>query len=292
MPHAVRLLLGDVMGHDKRAADTAAEVARAFRQYAAHPDPLQVVAARLHAFVAGRADRGGANGEEFVTAQFVSLPSGAAGGDEAQIVCCGHPPPLLLRDGRATLLDALPPSPPLGLLDMVGFSPRADLLGARPGDSVLLYTDGVSEAYDASGRPYPLAERAVALSAQAETASRHGGASSRLPELLRDDLLYHVGGNLRDDATLLHLRFADAQADAQADVHAGTYAGTYAAGTRAEGPAAGTTVTGATGTAEVNVSGATGAGVVGTDVTMPPLCLINNISATGFGLPADGSGPA
>lgn len=262
VPHAVRLLLGDVMGHDRRAADTAAEVARAFQQFAADPEPLQVVAARLHAFVAGRADKGGGNGEEFVTAQFVSLPNGTAGGDEAQIVCCGHPPPLLLRDGRATLLDALPPSPPLGLLDMVGFSPRADLLGARPGDSVLLYTDGVSEAYDASGRPYPLAERAVALSAQAETAGRHVGASSRLPELLRDDLLDHVGGNLRDDATLLYLRFADAQADAQAGAHAGTHA---------ESPAAGATVTRATSAAEVNISGTTGAGVVGTDVTHAPV---------------------
>ena len=70
-PHAVRLLIGDVMGHDPRAAQTAAEVARAFRRLAVRPDPLQVVAARLHAFVADHAD-----GEEFVTAQFVSIPDG------------------------------------------------------------------------------------------------------------------------------------------------------------------------------------------------------------------------
>ena len=133
-PHGVRLLIGDVMGHDQRAAQTAEKVTRAFRRIAAGPDPLQVVAARLHAFVAEHAD-----GEEFVTAQFVSIPNGD---DDAQIVCCGHPPPLLLRDGRVTALDVLPPSPPLGLLDMGGYSPHADLLGARAGDSVLLYTGG------------------------------------------------------------------------------------------------------------------------------------------------------
>ena len=204
-PHAVRLLLGDVMGHDQRAAQTAAEVTRAFRQLAAHPDPLQAVAARLHAFVADHAD-----GEEFVTAQFVSVPNSDSG--EAQIVCCGHPPPLLMRGGQVTLLDALPPSPPLGLLDMGGYVPRADLLGAGAGDSVLLYTDGVSEAYDTAGRPYPLAERAAALSVKTKAAK-----DDPLPELLRDDLLEHVGGDLRDDATLLHLRFADAQAGAQAE---------------------------------------------------------------------------
>jgi serine phosphatase RsbU (regulator of sigma subunit) len=213
-PHAVRLLIGDVMGHDPRAARTAAEVARAFRRLAADPDPLQVVAARLHAFVADHAD-----GEEFVTAQFVSIPD--SDDAEAQIVCCGHPPPLLLRDGRVTALDALPPSPPLGLLDMGGYSPHADLLGARAGDSVLLYTDGVSEAYDGHGRPYPLAERAAALStrprsravSQEERAEEPRAEAGELPELLRDDLLDHVGGDLRDDATLLYLRFADARAE-------------------------------------------------------------------------------
>ena len=204
-PHAVRLLLGDVMGHDTRAAQTAAEVVRAFRRLAAHPDPLQVVAARLHAFVAGRADGEGPEGEEFVTAQFVSIPNDDE--DDPQIVCCGHPSPLLLRDGRVTLLDALPPSPPLGLLDMGGCSPHADLLGARPGDSVLLYTDGVCEAYDARGVPYPLAERAAALSARTDAAGGCPEDSGRLPELLRDDLLEHVGGELRDDATLLMLRW-------------------------------------------------------------------------------------
>ena len=207
-PDAVRLLIGDVMGHDPRAAQTAAEVTRAFRQLAAYPDPLPVVAARLHAFVADHAD-----GEEFVTAQFVAIPNSDA---EAQIVCCGHPPPLLLRGGQVTALDALPPSPPLGLLDIGGYSPHADPLGACAGDSVLLYTDGVSEAYDTRGRPYPLAERAAALVARPRAGEPAEEASGRLPELLRDDLLDHVGGDLRDDATLLYLRFADARADCRA----------------------------------------------------------------------------
>ncbi len=208
-PRGVRLLIGDVMGHDARAAQTAAEVARAFRRIAVRPEPLQVVAARLHAFVAEHAD-----GEEFVTAQFVSIPDND---DEVQIVCCGHPPPLLLRGGLVTALDTLSPSPPLGLLDMGGYSPRADLLGARAGDSVLLYTDGVSEAYDDHGLAYPLAERAAATAARARADQGREQRGDRLPELLRDDLLDHVGGQLRDDATLLHLRFADPQAAAPAE---------------------------------------------------------------------------
>ncbi|MGH3252289.1 MAG: PP2C family protein-serine/threonine phosphatase [Trebonia sp.] len=209
---AVRLIIGDVMGHDPRAARTAAEVTRAFRHLAARPDPLPVVAVRLHAFVASHAD-----GEEFVTAQFVSIPNA---GDEAgpQIVCCGHPPPLLLRDGRVIPLDALPPSLPLGLLDLGGRRPQAGPLGARAGDRLLLYTDGVSEAHDEHGRPYPLAERAAAFSARSRADEPRGEVSDRLPELLRDDLLDHVGGDLRDDATLLCLRFDAAPAERRATV--------------------------------------------------------------------------
>jgi serine phosphatase RsbU (regulator of sigma subunit) len=203
-PDAVRLLIGDVMGHDPRAARTAVAVTRAFRRLAASPDPLPVLAARLHDFVAGLAvDLGG---EVFVTAQFIAIPVAAAG--RPQIVCCGHPPPLLLRAGQVTALDARPPSPPLGLLDLGGYPPRADPLGARPGDCVLLYTDGVSEARDSRGRPYPLAERAAALSEPSAAPGHQGDDGTRLPELLADDVLSHVGGRLHDDATLLCLRFA------------------------------------------------------------------------------------
>jgi serine phosphatase RsbU (regulator of sigma subunit) len=207
-PGAVRLLIGDVMGHDARAAATALAVADAFRRLAVHPDPLQVIAARLHAFVADRAAdeaTGKAADEEFVTAQFISIPTGDDG--EPQIVCCGHPAPLLLRDGRVTPLDALPPSAPLGLLDLGEHAPRADLLGAGPGDGLLLYTDGVSEAYDAQGRLYPLAERVAALGSRRSP----DGPGASLPALLRDDLLRYVGGDLRDDATLLYLSFASAK---------------------------------------------------------------------------------
>jgi serine phosphatase RsbU (regulator of sigma subunit) len=211
-PGAVRLLIGDAMGHDARAAATALAVADAFRRIAVHPDPLQVIAARLHAFVADRAADGAtgeAADEEFVTAQFISIPSGDDG--EPQIVCCGHPAPLLLRGGRVTPLDALPPSAPLGLLDLGDHAPRADLLAAAPGDGLLLYTDGVSEAYDEQGRLYPIAERVAALGSRS-SAYGHDGRDESLPELLRDDLLGYVGGDLRDDATLLYLSFASARA--------------------------------------------------------------------------------
>jgi serine phosphatase RsbU (regulator of sigma subunit) len=216
-PGAVRLLVGDVMGHGERAARTAAEVTRAFRELAGRAEPLQAVATRLHAFVAAR---DGEEGEEFVTALLVSVPMGDD--EDAEIVCCGHPQPLLLRGGQATPLDALSPSPPLGLLDLAGTQARAGLLGAGPGDGVLLYTDGVTDARDADGRPYPLAERAAALS----------GSGRSLLESLRADLLDHAGGTLRDDATMFHLRLSSTSARHGGDRAPGTCGSTGTRPTR------------------------------------------------------------
>lgn len=195
-PSAVRLLIGDVMGHGAKAAATAATVTRAFARLAARGDPPDAIMMRLDQLVASRA------GEEFVTAQVISVPQDRRA--EPEIVCCGHPPPMLLGEGRASFLDVVAPAPPLGLLGMTAQKARADLLGAGPGDSLLLYTDGVTDACDSRGRPYPLAERATALG----DAARSGGAPV-LPALLAS-LMRHTGGVLRDDATLLHLAFGGA----------------------------------------------------------------------------------
>lgn len=216
-PAAVRLLIGDVMGHGPDAIRIAAQVTCAFTRLAAHAeDPAQVVAARLDRLVAGLDGTGPGNGtgadgadhrEEFVTAQFIDIPRN--GDAEARIVCCGHPPPLMLRGGAATFLDAIPPGPPLGLLDLAAVFPHPVPLGARPGDTVLFYTDGVTEARDRDGTLYPLPDRAAAIAG--DRPRERGGPGRSLVQTLAADLLAHVGAALRDDATLMSLRLAEAR---------------------------------------------------------------------------------
>jgi serine phosphatase RsbU (regulator of sigma subunit) len=185
-PFGVRVIIGDVMGKGLLAVERAADVVGAFRELAQNEEKLPGAALRLDAFLA-RLDASG----EFVTGLLIGLPKGES---TAELVCCGHPPPLILRDGQATFLEALSPTPPLGIMRLAGGECQSDTFSFGPGDRLLLYTDGVSEARDGQGRFYPLAERATAL-------FRHDPVSYL--EALEADLLEHVGGHLDDDAALL-----------------------------------------------------------------------------------------
>jgi len=104
------------------------------------------------------------------------------------------------------------PAPPLGLLAL-GDTSKAQLCCAlEPDDELLLYTDGVTEARDASREFYPLDERVKALAPQARPKLtntgkiRANGSAPSLLDLVRDDLLRYVGAPPDDDAALLLVR--------------------------------------------------------------------------------------
>ncbi len=193
-PFGVRLFLGDVRGKGLAAVETVADVLGVFRDAARCEADLTAVARRIDAALARRPAGEEALTAEFVTAVLVGIPDT---GEVATVVNCGHPPPLLRHRGRIT--EVLPPrySPPLALLGMVGDRYPAGELPLERGDVLLLYTDGLSEARDAAGRFYPLADGLEAL-------------PEREPEELLDLLLADVrrfaGGGFDDDAAVLAVR--------------------------------------------------------------------------------------
>lgn len=117
----------------------------------------------------------------------------------------GHPPPLLLRDGRMVKELTRPPRLPLGITAPAGTPP--DVVGheqLEPGDRVLFYTDGITEARDEHGRFFG-EERLIDMAERAE--------QDRLsaPETLRRlaaAVMAHQQERLQDDATLLLLDWA------------------------------------------------------------------------------------
>jgi len=189
----VRAIVGDVQGKGLDAIGTAAAMIGAFRE-AAHEEPgLPQLASRL----AEPLDRApGGDGERFVTA--VLLCAGPDGGTE--IVNCGHPSPLLLR-GSAPPRPLDPPGrvPPLGILPPDQVRPPVLSVRLRPGDRILLYTDGVIEARDPAGRFYPLIKRLPRVLP---------GEPGEVLERLNIDVLRHVGSRLDDDAAMMLLEYA------------------------------------------------------------------------------------
>ncbi|MDH6114895.1 serine phosphatase RsbU (regulator of sigma subunit) [Kitasatospora sp. MAP12-15] len=190
-PHGVRILLGDVQGKGLGAVDTAADVLGAFREAARTEADLAVVAERLDSALAR-----GSTSDRFVTAVLVGLP-GRSG--VAEVVNCGHPAPMLRVRRTGAVSEVQPPgfAPPLGLRELTGEHYLVREVELHPGDLLLLYTDGVSEARDAGGVFYPLATRLATLPAHDP-----GGL---LDQLLADVEAYVVGG-LTDDAALLAVR--------------------------------------------------------------------------------------
>ncbi|MEU4999522.1 PP2C family protein-serine/threonine phosphatase [Streptomyces sp. NPDC021622] len=191
-PFGVRLIMGDVMGKGMQAVGTAMDALGAFRELARCEAKLPMVAQRMDAALAHRE-----SSEDFVTALLLGTSDGDGSVD---LVCCGHPPPLLIRARRATFVDALPPSPPLGLFGLQDEWCRSSSVPLVSGDRLLLYTDGVTEARDDAGDFYPLEERAVAL---------YDEDPGVFLDALSADLTQHTKGRQIDDAALLLVDFGD-----------------------------------------------------------------------------------
>jgi serine phosphatase RsbU (regulator of sigma subunit) len=200
-PFGIRLLIGDVMGTGPLAHRTGLSVLDAWRELAWAEPSLADIAVRLHALIA-RSD----HPERFVTALLVNFPAtpdtDRATGSWMELVCCGHPPPLLLRGGSAAVIQPCP-APPLGLLDLADGWCQASMFPVGEGDQLLLYTDGVSEARDAAGRFFPLAERTAQALSPSGAAPPDGVAGPHLLDALVAGLHDHVGGQARDDVLLL-----------------------------------------------------------------------------------------
>lgn len=184
-PTGARALVADVRGHGLTAAPLAGAVLASFRTACTRPglSLLEVARAVDHAVELLAED------EQFATALFIDL----ADDGWAQVVSCGHPPPLR-RDasGQVTALSPREHTTPLGMSPNL----RSDTFVLAAGDRLVAYTDGLLEARDDDGQFLALDQHVGALTATtAEAAAR---------ELLLAAEA-HVGGPLTDDVAVLVL---------------------------------------------------------------------------------------
>jgi phosphoserine phosphatase RsbU/P len=115
----------------------------------------------------------------------------------------GHNAPLLVScqdDGRRALAWLRPTAPAVGLVDGIIF--QVARVRIHPGDALLLYTDGVTEAIDGQDQDYGTVRLAELFTRMAEAPARE------ILNEVRQDLERFVDGQpLKDDTTLVVCKF-------------------------------------------------------------------------------------
>lgn len=184
-------MVGDVTGHDMHAAATMGQLRSLLRALAWSHDAAPSELLRL----LDKANDGlglRASG----TAVLVRLDRVKRGGGTYEVTwsSAGHPPPLVLRrDGSVDRLDARSDMM-LGVVPSIRRTDHATLL--RPGETLLLYTDGLTEQHSASDDE--------ALSGLEKTlASLADTATAALPVTLVRRL---IGQDQHDDVAVLAVR--------------------------------------------------------------------------------------
>jgi serine/threonine protein phosphatase PrpC len=120
-------------------------------------------------------------------------------------ITCGHPPALLLRGGNVVKsLESAPNAPiGLGLLD----EPVVGQERLEPGDRLILYTDGVTEARDREGNFFGT-EKLVQFAARQASSAR---PAAEMLRRLNHAILAHQEGELQDDATTVMVEWLSDQ---------------------------------------------------------------------------------
>ncbi|GAB2734985.1 PP2C family protein-serine/threonine phosphatase [Streptomyces bullii] len=202
-PHGTRVLVGDVQGKGLGAVETAAALLGTFREAAYHERDLATVADRLetrmlrhrdHATALGRDD-----GDRFATAVLIGFSDDAP--DAVDAVLFGHEPPLAVGPSGVRALPA-GDGLPLGFGALGAGPPPVRRLPLAPSETLLIVTDGVTEARDADGAFYRLGD-AVGRAVRQDPRLAE---PARLVAFVRDGTLRHCGGHLGDDTTVFAVR--------------------------------------------------------------------------------------
>ncbi|HJD82350.1 PP2C family protein-serine/threonine phosphatase [Kitasatospora aureofaciens] len=212
-PFGARVVLGDVQGKGLPAVSTAAALVGCFREAAFREPDLATLASRLEERVHRQnllASRLGEEEERFVTAVVIWFPDDAP--EEIQSVNFGHDSPHVLGpDG----VRKLPPGSgaPLGLAGLaglVGGLPEVQRLRLGTDETVLIVSDGVTEARDRQGDFFDLREYLDEL-----VGGPGATAPERLVEAVAATVVRHTGGRCTDDTALLAVRHSPVRLSAE-----------------------------------------------------------------------------
>lgn len=203
-PRSVAVSIGDVSGKGIEAATLAITAKHTLRAIAASRWPPRVGEAvtETNNVLELQVGTESSPHEELPKSRFVTLELGLIDIDQGtlRLASAGHPAPFVLRADRIErpLLFAGPAAGVAPAFEPDPYS--AERVDLRRGESVLFFTDGVSEARDREGRFYEDQRMAEALD------ELRGLAGPELVERLLDDVERFSGGPLADDAAVVLVR--------------------------------------------------------------------------------------
>jgi sigma-B regulation protein RsbU (phosphoserine phosphatase) len=180
--------VGDVSGHGVAAAFLMARLASMFRTLVDLDAPLHDVVAKANALFTQSAP----------SPFFATLVAGRASADGTVNVCnAGHLSPLVMRGREVMEIESS--GLPVGIAGAEQYATSTAML--RRGDTLVLYTDGVTEAQSGAGELYGAERLADVLRGNAAQPPRPLAAA-----VLRDVVAFRGDAAVDDDVTLMILR--------------------------------------------------------------------------------------
>ncbi|MCW2534481.1 MAG: protein serine/threonine phosphatase [Modestobacter sp.] len=182
------LLVIDSVGHGLPAAVLASVAISAYRHARRNRLDLPGIAVEINAAIATQIGV-----SQFATAVLARLDIGTG---RLRWINAGHPEPLIVRGSSLVRLPHCPPSRPLGLQQT---KPDCCETRLEPGDRLVLYTDGITEARSPQGEFFGEQRLADFISAAA-------AAGNPAPETVRRlmrHVLSHQADQLQDDASII-----------------------------------------------------------------------------------------
>jgi PAS domain S-box-containing protein len=191
------VVLGDVSGRGAAAASLTAEARHTIRTAGTLAGDPRAGLRMLDRNLRGRDDAA------LCSVVVAAIPEGGPENAQVQIYLAGHPHPVLMREGSVEEVGA--PGPLLGVVEDPDWRPLT--VAMRPGDQLILYTDGVVEARREGGERFGtqrLRDRLAGCESPEAAVGR-----------VRAALQAFRGASGQDDAAVVAIRYAGTSAAAR-----------------------------------------------------------------------------
>lgn len=186
---AFGVAVGDVSGKGMQAASRTAMAVHSLRAFALPGASPHVAAKMLNTVVSGRVST-----ESFVTLVYVRVDPGSS---DVGFVLAGHPPPVVMTRDAVEVL-RVEADLPIGVDPAASFHLQHATLA--PGNSMVLYTDGVTEARGA--RDGALLETAGLVRL---LEGLRGASAQQIADGVWQGVQHHTGGDTTDDVAVVVL---------------------------------------------------------------------------------------